>query len=88
MLMYQSPVNSQVSGAQLLNGRPNRWEGQRGTAERVGVTLSSESVLSQDSWGLSEGKKKNINPNGEEGGCEGNQVLNHFCPLAIPEYFS
>lgn len=72
VLRYQSPVNYQVSGAQLLNSRPNSWEGQHGTGEWVGGTLSSESVLSQDSWGLSEGKKRNINPNGEGGGCEGN----------------
>lgn len=85
--MYQSSVNSQVSSAQLLNGGPNRWEGQRGTAEWVGGTLSSKSVLSQDSWGLSEGKKRNIYLNGEGGGYEGNQALNHLCPLAIPEYF-
>lgn len=39
MLMYHSPLNSQVSGAQLLNGRQNRWEGQHGTEERVGGTL-------------------------------------------------
>lgn len=86
--MYKSSVNSQVSSSQLLNDRPNRWDGQCCTEEWVGGTLFSKSIQSQDSWGLSEGKKKNINPNGEGEGCEGNKVLNHFCPLAIPEYFS
>lgn len=86
--MYQSSVNSQVSSSQLLSDRPNRWEGQDGTEEWMGGTLSSKSIQSQDSWGLSEGKKKNINPNGEGGGCVCVQVLNHFSPLAIPEYFS
>lgn len=59
-----------------------------GRAAWYGRTGGWYSVLSQDSWGQSEGKKRNINPNGEGGGCEGNQALNHFCPLAIPEYFS
>lgn len=88
MLTYKSLVNSQFSSSQLLNDRPNRWDGQCGTEEWMGSTLSFKSIRSQDSWGLSEGNKKNINPNGEGGGCEGNQVHNHFCPLAIPEYCS
>lgn len=55
-----------------------------------GVVLCPPSLYEAKTHGrwLSEGKKNNIIPNGEGGGCKGNQVLNHFCPLAIPEYFS
>lgn len=75
VLMYQSPLNSQVSSAQLLNSRPDGWEGQYGTEEWVGGTLSSESVLSQDSWRLLEGKKRNINLMGKGKDVEGTRLL-------------
>lgn len=56
--------------------------------KQVGSVLSSESAQSQYSWVLSKGKKRNINSTEEGGGCEGNETLNHFWPLAISEYFS
>lgn len=68
-IMYKSSINSQVSSYHLLNDRPNRWDGQCGTEEWMGGTLSSKYIQSRCSWGLSEGNKRNINPNGEGGGC-------------------